>query len=51
MVQSGGQKVVPLIGKLIPHIKSALITREPDVVTNALKIIQALVHCHSDIGP
>lgn len=45
MLEAGAHKVLPVIPQLIIPIKTALNTREKDVIVKVLKIIQALVNC------
>jgi len=48
MLEAGAHKVLPVIPQLIIPIKTALNTRERDVIVKILKILQALVKC--DVG-
>ena len=43
LLKRGGKKVLPLLPEVVPHIKAALATRDPVVVANGLRVIQALV--------
>lgn len=45
MLEAGAHKVLPVIPQLIIPLKTALNTREPEVVVKVLKILQALVNC------
>lgn len=45
MLEAGAHKVLPVIPQLIIPIKTALNTREKEVVVKILKIIQMLVNC------
>ncbi|KAJ1435229.1 putative flagellar/basal body protein [Ochromonadaceae sp. CCMP2298] len=45
MLEAGAHKVLPVIPQLIIPIKTALNTRERDVIVKVLKILQALVNC------
>ena len=45
MLEAGAHKVLPVIPQLIIPIKTALNTREKDVIVKILKILQALVNC------
>jgi len=45
MLEAGAHKVLPVIPQLIIPIKTALNTREKDVIVKVLKILQALVNC------
>ena len=49
MMQTGSNKVLPVIPQLIIPIKTALNTRKKKVIVRVLKVLQALVHC--DAGP
>merc|ERR550514_1175341 len=50
MLQKGGAKVLPVIPQLIIPIKTALNTRDQEIVNVTLKILQALVLCSDTIG-
>jgi hypothetical protein len=50
MLEHGGAKVLPVIPQLIIPIKTALNTRDPDIITITLKILQLLVTCSDTIG-
>jgi len=50
MLEKGGAKVLPVIPQLIIPIKTALNTRDPEIVAITLKILQALVACSDTIG-
>lgn len=50
MLEKGGPKVLPVIPQLIIPIKTALNTRDPEIVNVTLKILQALVLCSDTIG-
>lgn len=45
MLEAGAHKVLPVIPQLIIPLKTALNTRERDVMVKVLKILQALVNC------
>lgn len=45
MLEAGAHKVLPVIPQLIIPLKTALNTRDADVVVKVLKILQALVNC------
>jgi hypothetical protein len=45
MLEAGAHKVLPVIPQLIIPLKTALNTRDPDVIVKVLKILQALVNC------
>merc|ERR1719190_252770 len=50
MLEKGGSKVLPVVPQLIIPIKTALNTRDPDIVAPTLKIIQTLVLSADMIG-
>jgi len=50
MLEKGGAKVLPVIPQLIIPIKTALNTRDPEIIAITLKILQALVVCSDTIG-
>jgi len=50
MLEKGGAKVLPVIPQLIIPIKTALNTRDPEIVSITLKILQSLVTCSDTIG-
>ena len=50
MLEKGGAKVLPVIPQLIIPIKTALNTRDPEIIGITLKILQALVTCSDTIG-
>jgi hypothetical protein len=50
MLDKGGAKVLPVIPQLIIPIKTALNTRDPEIISITLKILQALVTCSETIG-
>ena len=50
MLENGGNKVLPVIPQLIIPIKTALNTRDPDIICITLKILQKLVTCADMIG-
>lgn len=50
MLQKGGAKVLPVIPQLIIPIKTALSTRDPEIIAITLKILQVLVTCSDTIG-
>lgn len=50
MLEKGGAKVLPVIPQLIIPIKTALNTRDTEIVNVTLKILQALVLCSDTIG-
>jgi hypothetical protein len=50
MLEKGGAKVLPVIPQLIIPIKTALNTRDSEVIAITLKILQALVTCSDTVG-
>lgn len=50
MLEAGAHKVLPVIPQLIIPIKTALNTREKDVIVKILKVLQALVNCDTSNG-
>ena len=50
MLEAGSHKVLPVIPQLIIPIKTALNTREKEVIVKVLKILQALVNCDTQNG-
>ena len=50
MLEKGGRKVLPVIPQLIIPIKTALNTRDPEIMAITMKILQALVECNETIG-
>ena len=50
LLDKGGAKVLPVIPQLIIPIKTALNTRDPEIIAITLKILQALVTCSDTIG-
>jgi len=50
LLEVGGAKVLPVIPQLIIPIKTALNTRDPEIISITLKILQALVTCSDTIG-
>lgn len=50
MLEAGSHKVLPVIPQLIIPIKTALNTREKEVIVKILKILQALVNCDASGG-
>lgn len=50
MLEAGGAKVLPVIPQLIIPVKTALNTRDPEIIAITLKILQALVTCSETIG-
>ena len=50
MLDNGGQKILPVIPQLIIPIKTALNTRDTDIVCIVLKVLQRLVTSADMIG-
>lgn len=50
MLEKGGAKVLPVIPQLIIPIKTALNTRDKEIIAITLKVLQALVLCSETIG-
>jgi hypothetical protein len=50
MLEKGGAKVLPVIPQLIIPVKTALNTRDSEVIAITLKILQALVTCSDTVG-
>jgi hypothetical protein len=50
MLEKGGPKILPVIPQLIIPVKTALNTRDPDVVQITLKVLQKLVTSGEMIG-
>jgi len=50
MLEKGGAKVLPVIPQLIIPIKTALNTRDIEIIQITLKVLQALVMCSDTIG-
>lgn len=50
MLEKGGAKVLPVIPQLIIPIKTALNTRDHEIIAITLKILQSLVTCSDTIG-
>lgn len=50
MLEKGGAKVLPVIPQLIIPIKTALNSRDSEIIAITLKILQALVVCSDTIG-
>lgn len=50
MLEAGAHKVLPVIPQLIIPIKTALNTREKEVIVKILKVLQALVNCDTTNG-
>merc|ERR1740138_528873 len=50
LLNKGGSKILPVIPQLIIPIKTALNTRDPDVIATVLKVLQKLVLAGEMIG-
>lgn len=50
MLEKGGSKVLPVIPQLIIPIKTALNTRDPEIICITLKVLQSLVTCSDTVG-
>jgi len=50
MLEKGGSKVLPVVPQLIIPIKTALNTRDPEIISTTLKVLQALVLSGDMIG-
>eukprot|EP00933_Yihiella_yeosuensis_P023565 TRINITY_DN18354_c0_g2_i3.p1 TRINITY_DN18354_c0_g2~~TRINITY_DN18354_c0_g2_i3.p1 ORF type:complete len:378 (-),score=63.25 TRINITY_DN18354_c0_g2_i3:199-1332(-) len=50
LLERGGSKVLPVVPQLIMPIKTALNTRDLEVIVTSLKVLQALVLCGEMIG-
>lgn len=50
MLEKGGSKVLPVVPQLIIPIKTALNTRDPEIIATTLKILQSLVLSGDMIG-
>jgi len=50
MLEKGGAKVLPVIPQLVIPIKTALNTRDPEIMGITMKILQRLVTCSDTIG-
>jgi len=50
MLERGGPKILPVIPQLIIPIKTALNTRDPDIIATVLKVLQRLVTSGKMIG-
>merc|ERR1712196_512986 len=50
MLDKGGSKILPVVPQLIIPIKTALNTRDPDVMCTVLKVLQQLVLSGEMIG-
>jgi len=50
MLEKGGAKILPVIPQLIIPIKTALNTRDPEIIQITLKVLQALILSSDTIG-
>jgi len=50
MLEKGGAKILPVIPQLIIPIKTALNTRDPEIIQITLKVLQALILSSETIG-
>jgi len=50
MLEKGGSKVLPVVPQLIIPLKTALNTRDPEIIATTMKIMQALVLSGDMIG-
>merc|ERR1711862_278011 len=50
MLEKGGSKILPVVPQLIIPIKTALNTRDPEVIVTVLKVMQALVLSAEMVG-
>lgn len=50
LLESGGARVLPVIPQLIIPIKTALNSRDPEIISITLKVLQKLVTCSESIG-
>ena len=50
MLEKGGAKVLPVIPQLITPVKTALNTRDPEIIAITLKVLQSLVQCSETVG-
>eukprot|EP00331_Platyophrya_macrostoma_P023383 CAMPEP_0176453064 /NCGR_PEP_ID=MMETSP0127-20121128/28978_1 /TAXON_ID=938130 /ORGANISM="Platyophrya macrostoma, Strain WH" /LENGTH=307 /DNA_ID=CAMNT_0017841777 /DNA_START=20 /DNA_END=943 /DNA_ORIENTATION=+ len=50
MLEAGGHKILPVIPQLIIPIKTALNTRDPDIIQITLKVLQKLVQSGEMVG-
>jgi hypothetical protein len=50
MLEKGGSKILPVVPQLIIPIKTALNTRDPEIICTMLKVLQALVLSGEMIG-
>jgi len=50
MLEKGGAKILPVVPQLIIPIKTALNTRDPEIIATMLKVLQSLVMSGEMIG-
>jgi len=50
MLEKGGSKILPVVPQLIIPLKTALNTRDPEVIATVLKVLQKLVLAGEMIG-
>lgn len=50
LIKYGGANVLPVIPQLIIPVKSAFNTRDPEIISITLKVLQALVQSSETIG-
>lgn len=50
MLEKGGAKILPVVPQLIIPIKTALNTRDPELMTTTMKVLQQLVLSGEMIG-
>jgi hypothetical protein len=50
MLEKGGSKILPVVPQLIIPVKTALNTRDPEIICTMLKVLQALVLSGEMIG-
>ena len=50
MLENGGSKILPVIPQLIIPIKTALNTRDPQIICTVLKVLQQMVVSGEMIG-
>merc|ERR1719240_1371576 len=50
MLDKGGSKILPVVPQLIIPVKTALNTRDPEVIATCLKVLQALVLSGEMVG-
>jgi hypothetical protein len=50
MLENGGKQILPVVPQLIIPLKNALNTRDPEVITRVLQVIQKLVESDELVG-